>query len=133
MTPAGASGRDRRVLTVLVEELAIEDGEIPPPRVGEVLAFPLRFVEYPADDGDTVTVRGLLEPSGRPPVLQRTGDDTPRRWEWSGLLHGDGWTASWRGFRPLTGRVDGRVPWGGVNRDPRFRDRVGPGSGRATA
>ena len=31
---------------------------------------------------------------------------TPRRWEWHGLLRGDGWTASWRSFRPLTGRVE---------------------------
>ncbi|MBF4478255.1 hypothetical protein SAMN02745947_05543 [Rhodococcus rhodochrous J3] len=96
----------RRTLSVEVEAVAIEDGEIPPPRVGSVIAFPLRFVELPAVGDGVVTVRALLEASTRPPIWQYTGEDTPRQWEWSGLLRGDGWTASWRGFRPLTGRVE---------------------------
>ncbi len=37
----------RRTLVVQIEEIAIEDGEIAPPRVGEVMSFPLRFVELP--------------------------------------------------------------------------------------
>lgn len=96
----------RRTLVVQIEEIAIEDGEIAPPRVGEVMSFPLRFVELPESAGDVVTVRVPLEPSTRPPIMQYTGEDTPRSWEWSGLLRGDGWTASWRGFRPLTGQVE---------------------------
>ncbi len=96
----------RRTLSVEVESVAIEDGEIPPPRVGSVIAFPLRFVELPSAGDGVVTVRALLEASARPPIWQYAGEDTPRRWEWCGLLRGDGWTASWRGFRPLTGRVE---------------------------
>lgn len=95
----------RRTLSVQIEAVAIEDGEIAPPRVGSVIEFPLRFVELPAD-GDTTIVRALLEASTRPPIQQYTGEGAPRRWEWSGLLRGDGWTASWSGFRPLTGRVE---------------------------
>ncbi|WP_072814667.1 hypothetical protein [Rhodococcus zopfii] len=96
----------RRTLSVQIEAVAIEDGEIPPPRVGSVIAFPLRFVERPPAGDGAVTVRALLEASTRPPVWQYTGEAIPRQWEWSGLLRGDGWTASWRGFRPLTGRVE---------------------------
>ncbi|MDJ0396250.1 hypothetical protein QMK17_23360 [Rhodococcus sp. G-MC3] len=51
----------------------------------------------------------------------------PRRWEWSGLLRGDGWTASWRGFRPLTGEVElvGRFSGNfGYDTDGRFRGRI---------
>ncbi|WJJ11313.1 hypothetical protein P9990_22545 [Prescottella equi] len=116
----------RRTLVVQIEEIAIEDGEIAPPRVGEVMSFPLRFVELPESAGDVVTVRVPLEPSTRPPIRQYTGEDTPRSWEWSGLLRGDGWTASWRGFRPLTGRVELTGRFYGVlgNDDGRVRGRV---------
>lgn len=117
----------RRTLVVEVEEVAIEDGEIAPPRVGAVTACPLRFVELASDADDVVTVTAQLEASDRPPILQYTGEDTPRRWQWSGLLRGDGWTASWRGFRPLTGRVEltGRF-YGGLGYDTagRVRGRV---------
>ncbi|MGC0362602.1 hypothetical protein ABH922_000586 [Rhodococcus sp. 27YEA15] len=95
-----------RTLVVQIDGVAIEDGEIAPPRIGEVTEFPLRFVEQPVSAADTLTVRALLEASDRGPVLQSTGHGVPRRWEWNGTLRGDGWTASWRGFRPRTGPVE---------------------------
>ena len=98
--------RRHRTLVVQIESSAIEDGEIAPPRRGDVITFPLRFAEHPETDANTVAVRALLEASSRDPIFQYTGHDSPRRWEWNGLLRGDGWTASWRGFRPLTGNVE---------------------------
>lgn len=87
----------QRTLVVQIDEVAIEDGEIVPPSLGDVIEFPLRFVEQPATDANTVTIRALLEASALDPVFQYTGHDSLRRWEWNGLLRGDGWTASWRG------------------------------------
>ncbi|QSE41331.1 hypothetical protein JXX30_00375 [Rhodococcus erythropolis] len=95
----------RRTLAVQIDEIAIGDGEIVPPSLGHVIEFPLRFVEQPST-ADTVTIRALLEASNRDPIFQYTGHDSPRRWEWNGLLRGDGWTASWRGFTPRTGHVE---------------------------
>lgn len=96
----------QRTLVVQIESIAIEDGQIVPPSLGDVIEFPLRFVEHPAADANTVTIRALLEASALDPIFQYTGHDSPRRWEWNGLLRGDGWTASWRDFRPLTGQVE---------------------------
>lgn len=96
----------QRTLVVQIDEVAIEDGAIAPPRLGDVIEFPLRFVEQPATVADTVTIRALLEPSVRDPIFQYAGHNSPRRWEWNGLLRGDGWTASWRDFRPRTGHVE---------------------------
>ncbi|WP_149359378.1 hypothetical protein [Lolliginicoccus suaedae] len=98
--------RNRRTLVVLIDEIAIGDGDIPPPQINAVIKFPLRFIELPPSDGHVVTINAVLEPSDRDPIWQYTGANTPRRWQWEGLLRGDGWTASWRGFRPLTGRVE---------------------------
>lgn len=95
----------RRTLAVQIDEIAIGDGEIVPPSLGHVIEFPIRFVEQPST-ADTVTIRALLEASNRDPIFQYTGHDSPRRWEWNGLLRGDGWTASWRGFTPRTGHVE---------------------------
>ncbi|MGW0252618.1 hypothetical protein ACWDYH_38945 [Nocardia goodfellowii] len=125
----GSQGaRGRRIIVVQIGGSIIGDGEIPPPRIGSVIRFPLRFVESSPFDGDVVTVRALLKPSDRDPILQYTREDTPRRWQWDGLLHGDGWTASWRGFRPLTGQVEltGRfyADWG--------YDSAGRARGRVT-
>lgn len=116
-----------RTVIVDISSSVIGDGEIAVPQVGAVLAGPLRFVEFPATSPDTVHVRARLEPSPREPVLQYTGHDTPRRWEWSGLLRGDGWTATWRGFRPRTGEVEltGRfIGDFGYETVGRFRGRV---------
>ncbi|MFE4499836.1 DUF6578 domain-containing protein [Rhodococcus sp. NPDC056743] len=96
----------QRMLVVQIDEVAIEDGQIVPPRLGDVIEFPLRFVEHPATVADTVTIRAILEAGARDPIFQYTGHDLPRRWEWNGLLRGDGWTASWRNFRPRTGQVE---------------------------
>ena len=96
----------QRTLVVQIESVAIEDGQIVPPSLGDVIEFPLRFVEQPATVAGTVTIRALLEASARDPVFQYAGHDSPRRWEWNGLLRGDGWTASWRDFRPRTGQVE---------------------------
>ncbi|WP_314674797.1 DUF6578 domain-containing protein [uncultured Rhodococcus sp.] len=96
----------QRTIIVQIDEIAIEDGQIEPPKLGAVIEFPLRFAEQPASDAGTVTIRALLEASNRDPVFQYTGPDSPRRWEWNGVLRGDGWTASWRGFTPRTGYVE---------------------------
>lgn len=108
----------RRVLTILVDRIAIEDGQIPPPAIGEVVEFPLRFWEYSTsetgtDQHDAMTIRARLEPSGRPPHRRGVIDETAATdnagqhdlW-WGGLLRGDGWTASWEGQRPRTGQVE---------------------------
>ncbi|WP_338837160.1 hypothetical protein [Gordonia polyisoprenivorans] len=107
-----------RVLTILVDRIAIEDGQIRPPVIGEVIEFPLRFWEYSTsetgtDQHDAMTIRARLEPSGRPPRRFGLADDSEATdhagrqdlW-WSGLLRGDGWTASWDGQRPRTGQVE---------------------------
>ncbi|WP_246007942.1 hypothetical protein [Gordonia oryzae] len=62
----------RRVLTILVDRITIEDGQIRPPAIGEVIEFALRFWEYSSgetgtDQHDATTTRARLEPSGRPP------------------------------------------------------------------
>lgn len=116
-----------RSLIVRIESWVIGDGEIGVPRRGEVLAGPLQFIEAGADAPHAVRVRAELVPSERPPIWQYTGEESPRRWEWSGLLRGDGWTASWRGAVPRTGQVDlTGVFWGSFGPDMRgrFRGRV---------
>ncbi len=93
-------------MTVLVDELAIEDGAIPPPEVGTVTSFPLLFSEAAPSEPDVVTIRARLDPAPRPPILRRGGGRETEQWHWSGLLRGDGWTASWQGSRPATGHVE---------------------------
>lgn len=95
-----------RTLAVQIDELAIEDGEIPPPKIGAMLEFPLQFRELPAENVDTVIIRAVLTANGRPPIFQDAGVDSARGWQWSGVLRGDGWEASWRGFRPRSGHVE---------------------------
>ena len=53
----------QRTLVVQIDEVAIEDGQIDPPKLGAVIEFPLRFTEKPASSADTVTIRALLEAS----------------------------------------------------------------------
>ncbi|WP_243411125.1 hypothetical protein [Rhodococcus globerulus] len=55
-----------RTLAVQIEGLAIEDGEIPPPKIGMVLDFPLHFTELPAENIDAVTIRAVLIADGHP-------------------------------------------------------------------
>lgn len=116
-----------RTIVVHIPSSVVGDGEIAVPQLGDVLTGPLRFVELPDTASDIVRVRARLEPSNREPILQYTGNNSPRKWEWSGLLRGDGWTASWRGFRPRTGEVElaGRfIGDFGYDTDGRFRGRV---------
>ncbi|GGF18588.1 hypothetical protein [Williamsia phyllosphaerae] len=89
-----------RTLTVLVDELLIEDGAIPPPRVGSISSLPLRFSEQSPGDDRTTVIRALLEPHRTTP----RADDADL--SWSGLLRGDGWTAEWSGDRPRVGHVE---------------------------
>lgn len=62
-----------RTLAVQISKIAIEDGEIVPPTPGAVMEFPLRFIELPATDADTVPIRAFLEASVRDPIFQYTG------------------------------------------------------------
>lgn len=96
--------RRPRTLRVLVDELAIEDGQIEPPSVGAVSAFPLLFTERPPSAPDVMSICADLEPCGAPLTMTTPqGQEQPM---WSGLLRGDGWTASWRGSQPRAGRVE---------------------------
>lgn len=116
-----------RTIVVHIPSSVVGDGEIAAPQVGAMLTGPLRFVELPVDAPDVVRIRTRLEPSKQEPILQYTSPNTSRRWEWSGLLRGDGWTASWRGFQPLTGVVElvGRFSGDfGYDTGGRFRGRV---------
>ncbi len=71
----------RREPTILLDRIAIEDGQIPPPAIGEVIEFPLRFWEYSTsetgtDQHDAMTIHARLEPSGRPPRRFGLADDS---------------------------------------------------------
>lgn len=101
MTPPDTRHRAnrRRTLTVLIDRLAVEDGQIEPPVVGAVTSFPLLFIESVGTQPDSMTVRATLEPGKRGPVEGKS-------WSWYGLLRGDGWTATWTGPRPRTGLVE---------------------------
>ncbi|WP_182358178.1 hypothetical protein [Tomitella gaofuii] len=102
----------------MVGRTLIEDGDVLPPAVGDVATLPLRFIESDAtvdsgstiesDTGDerTAKINALLLPRSGDPVWQYTGSVGGRRWEWSGVLQGDGWTAVWSGRRPRTGQVE---------------------------
>ncbi len=100
--------RPQTRLPVLVTAVSIEDGETPPPEVGAVAVFPLLFEEMPADPADPsiVTLRAAAEPlhSGKP-ALQRPGDGR-QWWDWTVLLRGVGWTATWYTRRPVLGQVE---------------------------
>ncbi|MFC7446893.1 hypothetical protein [Rhodococcus daqingensis] len=104
--------RPHRLLRVLVDSLAIEDGQTPPPAIGDVGTFPLLFEEIPADDADPtiLTVTADAEPlaDGKPRLepAAKTPGAVHRRWEWSIFLRGDGWSARWNSPRPAIGRVE---------------------------
>ena len=73
-----------RRIPVLVNELAIEDGQTPPPRVGDVGQFPLIFTEARPDQPDTdatvSTFRVRAEPGngGEPRRPGLRMDGTPK-------------------------------------------------------
>ncbi|EID79743.1 MULTISPECIES: hypothetical protein [Rhodococcus] len=95
-------------LPVLVTETSIEDGETPPPEIGIIGEFPLLFQEFPANPADPsiVTLRASAEPlqSGKP-TLQRPGTGE-EWWDWTVLLRGAGWAATWYARRPVLGQVE---------------------------
>jgi hypothetical protein len=95
-------------LSVLVTDLSIEDGETPPPEIGEIGEFPLLFQEFPTDPADPsiVTLRASAEPlhSGKPTRQQPRNDE--QWWDWAVLLRGAGWTATWYTRRPILGQVE---------------------------
>ncbi|MFE5705562.1 hypothetical protein [Rhodococcus koreensis] len=108
MTDQHEAWRPPTQLPVLVTELSIEDGETPPPEVGVIGEFPLLFQEVPADPADPsiVTLRAVAEPrhSGKP-TLQRPGTGE-QWWDWTVLLRGAGWTATWYTRRPVLNQVE---------------------------
>ncbi|MGV9718925.1 hypothetical protein [Rhodococcus pyridinivorans] len=97
MTEPDQLWRPHTQLPVLVTAVSIEDGETPPPEVGAIAVFPLLLEEMPADPADPsiVTLGAVAEPlnSGKP-ALQRPGDGR-QWWDWTVLLRGVGWTATW--------------------------------------
>ena len=110
--------RPRRRLSVLVTDLAIGDGEVAPPQVGDIGRYALLFTETPPDETDPsiVTVTVDVEPlDDGVPLFQpaaTAGFRDEERWrEWRLFLRGDGWTATWYSRRPLLGRqrLTGRI------------------------
>lgn len=61
MTSHVAPGATRRTIAVQVEDIAIEDGSVPAPRIGAVVTLPLGFVDLPDSPDDAVTIRVPLE------------------------------------------------------------------------
>lgn len=103
--------RRHRTLLVHVAEMSVMDKAMPPPRVGAVTEFPLCFSEIrssPSDapKRDVVTVRGVLDLDARGPSHVADSTASEGRWWWTGVLRGDGWSATWHGERPRTGYVE---------------------------
>lgn len=104
--------RNPRTLLVLVGTLPIEDGQTPPPVVGEVGHYPLLFRETDPEagpDATTTTVQARAEPigDGLPSLGGMSWDGTVHDEppHWPTRLHGNGWTASWSAPRPVVGEV----------------------------
>ncbi|MGU3584039.1 hypothetical protein ACLBYD_12780 [Rhodococcus sp. C26F] len=103
---------------MLVTELAIGDGEIAPPQVGDIGRYALLFTETLPDEADPsiVTVDVDVEPldDGIPlfqPAASAGFRDEERWWEWRLFVRSDGWTATWYSRRPAIGRqrLTGRI------------------------
>ena len=82
---------------MLVTELAIGDGEVAPPQVGEIGRYALLFTETLPDEADPsiVTVDVDVEPldDGIPlfqPAASAGFRDEERWWEWRLFVRGDG-------------------------------------------
>lgn len=101
-----------RTLSASVNELSIEDGQTPPPVVGKIGEFHLRFLEVSGgdDDATVVTFQARAEPCGDGSPRMRTNSEggTARDLlpEWETMLHGDGWSALWSAARPVFGEVE---------------------------
>lgn len=100
-----------RHLLILVASLPIEDGQTPPPVVGEIGQFLLSFVEARGNEPDATVsiIRARAEPlgDGSPRGPGKRWDGTPRERPpvWPTVLHGDGWSATWSAPRPVIGQV----------------------------
>ena len=98
-----------RRIPVLVGTLPIEDGQTPPPAVGQPGHYPLIFAEAVGDGPDataaTFAVRAEPLGDGRPvgPGLRWDGVPHDGPPTWPTVLRGDGWSAAWRAPRPVTG------------------------------
>lgn len=105
------STRPTRRIPVLVGELPIEDGQTPPPVVGEIGSFPLIFGEALGGEPDATvaTFDVRVEPlnGGAPRGPGQRWDGTPhdRPPVWPSVIHGDGWSAHWSAPRPVVGRA----------------------------
>jgi hypothetical protein len=96
-------------LRVLVTALAIEDGQTPPPEVGQERLWTLEFFEAEGDAPDTTvtSVEALAEPEAPPmePGPCEMGERPGERTVWPTRLTGFDWSATWWARRPVTGRV----------------------------
>lgn len=98
----------RRVLTVFVGSMLVEAGDFQP-RVGAVMRLPLAFSEdglVGDPERRIMAVQADLELASDKPRLPRGRRNTERHWQWTGLLRGDGWTATWVGSQPRSGIVE---------------------------
>lgn len=103
--------RPHRVISVLVETLAIEDGHTPLPVVGNHATFTLGFREANVSTAANLvsTYSVWSEPQTRHPVTERRDfanrprHDAPR---WQTRLVGDGWSATWNADRPTVGQIE---------------------------
>jgi hypothetical protein len=94
----------RRTLTVFIDELAIEDGAMAPPQIGSIVDLVLDFTESAEPSRETMTIVAVLDlhtTNRRPDRDQAAGESQ----FWTGDLYGDGWRATWRGDRVLSGSV----------------------------
>jgi len=104
--------RPHRVVPVLLESLAVQDGHTAAPVVGEYAAVVLGFSEPSGDVGEvgvaTYRVRADPVPGWRPLVEGKRWDDTTYLVAptWRTVLHGDGWTATWLAPRPVIGNLE---------------------------
>lgn len=87
-----------RTLSALVNELSIEDDQTPPPVVGKIGEFHLRFLEVSGGDDDATVVTFLARAErcrdGSPRMRTNSEGGTARDLlpEWETMLHGDGWS-----------------------------------------
>jgi hypothetical protein len=75
-----------------------------PPRIGSIVGLVLDFTESAEPYRETMTVQAELD-LHTTPHLGRNGQSAGEYHFWTGDLYGDGWRATWRGDRPLTGAV----------------------------
>ena len=94
-----------RALTVSISAWEIEDGSIPPPRIGSITALWLEFHETSDETAGTMTVHAVLDLHPTPRLDGSSKRPADRKWYWTGDLIGDGWRATWIGRRPRMGQV----------------------------